>query len=1531
MGWIIPAVKGILIGIGSAATLGAAGTGAFALAIGAAVVVGGTIALTRLFEIEMPKVDTDRSRQATVKGTTEPYKIIYGETLVSGPIAFLGVAGAENQDLYHVIALAGHEVNDITDIYFDAERITDAQINGGSSAGGNVTAGRFGPQNSVTICVINKHLGTASQAADSMMVGSFSNWTSAYQGKGIAYIATKWKLNEDTQELWDKYMPRDIKAVVQGKKLYDPRLEYAAVSTYGQDITNASYIAYGDNPALCLLDYLLSTDYGMGISSSKIDWSAVVTAADGCDVSVSVPGGSESRFTCNGVLFGTDSHRTNIDKILNSMNGQLSYVNGTYVMRAGIYESPTLSLDENDLIGGLSIKTSLERGDRFNTIKGLFIDPDQSWKSSEFPKVQLADAVTRDNNEILETEVQFPMVNSSYQAQRLANKLIQLSDQQKVVTFPANLSAMRVAVGDRVQISIDELSWSNKIFQCLGWTFSEEGGINLTLREDSSTSYADPAVGEYSTITVNGDVIDAFRGIPSPSGLSATAGLKNIELDWVNPPNNKDFETIHVFASPNQNFSSAVKIGETDGTQFIHDASNGTDSVSPTDTRYYWVRAIRYVGTSDEARSNLEPNADPNTTVFATVGSIEWTDVENTALGIDIDLATDTISIDGVDTATSTMTGQEVAQSGIRQEIELDGGGIVMNVGGVIKTINKDSETDTTNGFFLGYNGTDYTFAVGDATESMIWDGTNLSVTGAITATSLTLGADAKADLLADLELTEEFYALNTINHSPLGNITFTPNFLNATANDGEITIAAGAIKAGPTTRTTSQQVIVTPYEGSTKPPYSGNHFYVIWGPSQAWALDTSARFQTSDTVTTDSGGTSAIFVAIYDEVNDQWAAVDNSNSTVNFTPDDTDYVIAIGTKTSTTGGIDSLKSIIVYADDPEADQTVNALNTGTTITGGGITMSSGGSIKGGQTGYDTGTGFFLGYDSAYKFSIGNSSGSKLTFDGTNLSVTGNITASSLNVATATVTGTFSAANISLDGTTLQDNGSGAIEVKDAGITTAKIGSSAMTPSKIALGAISEINPVTITGNVNRWGGYDESGNAVSVGTGITVQHNAGALEIINDDDRAIRSQGFEVDHNAIYVIRGSFKKDSADGTIYIGATQSTTQIDSDSDFADGVNGQTSINFDRWDKDRASTTATDNAYFAVKTATTSYVSFKVFLLGANVDIDDVPSHEPKAWTGFSSQGYPYLRLDSSAKYAGLRILNWGNSTTTTTLSMKDLSVLKMDSATVVAQNIFADNLAAITADLGTVTAGSLASNLITGDVNETYALSHIPPYQTVSVTSSLTTLLEPVIPAPATSKRNLVVANCSFTLSRTTGGDDEVGVGVLTFRRSKGETAFSIGTVAVAGTATSTHQEIKILGDKTNLIGSYGACDSNSSGTSGIDFLYIKSVYYDGTYTVLNLRTLTGTGSTTWTNGDTVYYSADAFFSSSVYVSWFTKQVSTYVIAGGSSQNIVIPTLSYLGPTTTATEIRFRAEVYTGSTNSTVYFDELSGYLGNVK
>lgn len=95
-------------------------------------------------------------------------------------------------------------------------------------------------------------------------------------------------------------------------------------------------------------------------------------------------------------------------------------------------------------------------------------------------------------------------------------------------------------------------------------------------------------------------------------------------------------------------------------------------------------------------------------------------------------------------------------------------------------------------------------------------------------------------------------------------------------------------------------------------------------------------------------------------------------------------------------------------------NQTQTGLIAGTTITGGGITLSSGGNIKGGQTNYDTGTGFFLGYSGAqYKFSIGNSAGNKLTWNGASLSVTGDINATSGTFSgTITASGTISGGTI---------------------------------------------------------------------------------------------------------------------------------------------------------------------------------------------------------------------------------------------------------------------------------------------------------------------------------------------------------------------------------------------------------------------------------------------------------------------------------------------------------------------------------------
>ena len=624
------AVVGALGVIGSAVTFGLAGYGALSTVVGLATVLGATAAIKGLMP-EIPQMDSDQARQSTVKGTVEPQKLVYGEALVSGPIFFVGLAGTENRELYHSIALTGHEVEDITEIYFDNEVITDNLID----FQGRVTSGTFGPIDGEYICNINRLYGTATQGADSLLQSAFpSKWTTAHKSPGISCITTQWVLTDGSQELWDRLKPQNIKALVKGKKdIYDPRLDTAA----GANPSSSTYQQYTTNPALCVANYLTDTKFGLSVPVSKIDWDAVEVAANACDVLVDIPGSqTQKRFTANGVLYGGDSHKANIDKLLSSMNGTLVYRNGVYTINAGIYQAPTENLTEDDLASSISVKTSVERGERFNTIRPIFADPTQNYKNVEAPEVQLTSAVSRDNNEVLIRDVQLPFTNNSFMAQRLAHKQIQLSDQQKVITFPCNLSGLRIDVGDRVTVTVSELNYSNKVFRCAAWSFSDtqDGVVNLTLLEDDAGSYADPSVGEYSTRSPAGVITPGFRGVPDPQNLSVTAGLKNVELNWTNPVNTSKFKEIVIYASPDSAWTNAVEIGRTLGTQFFHDASNGADPIAVGDERYYWIRAVAYgTGTGSFVESDRNPDNDTSI-ISATVGpnNPDYSDiVDNTA------------------------------------------------------------------------------------------------------------------------------------------------------------------------------------------------------------------------------------------------------------------------------------------------------------------------------------------------------------------------------------------------------------------------------------------------------------------------------------------------------------------------------------------------------------------------------------------------------------------------------------------------------------------------------------------------------------------------------------------------------------------------------------------------------------------------------------------------------------------------------------------------------------------------------------
>ncbi len=722
--------------------------------VGAATVVAGAVVAKKLIDniYAVPNLDSDASRQATVRGTVEPQKLIYGEALVSGPISFVGVAGDENRDLYHAIVLAGHRSTAITDIHFDDKVITNAQI----AANGQVTAGTFGPQSSVTICTIRKLLGTQT-TADSVLNAAFGTInTNEHIGTNLTYIVTKFTLTDDSQEIWDKYLPQNIKALVKGKKIYDPRQDStstyydASVGVATQRANDSSTWEWSENPVWCLVDYLTDDYFGMNIDLSRIDLAKAVDAADICDATVSIPSGTEKRFTCNGVVFGTATHKANINKLLSSMNGMLTYTNGKFVIRAGAFEAVAsgMTLNDDNLTGPAKLKTSFERNERFNTITGTFIDPSNNYKEMEFPKVQITSALTRDNNEELRSELKLSMTNSFYMAQRISHKLIQQSDLQKVLTFPTNLAGVNIAVGDRVSVTLSEFNYTNKTFVCLGWNLSESGagGVNLILREDDSASYADIAVGSYSTVTPSGGIAEGFFGVPDPQNLSATALVEGIELDWTNPTNMTHIISIEVFASPNSSWSSAVKIGETIGTQFLHDASNGVDPIADGDEQYYWVRARRFpTGTGTDAVSDRNPDSDTST-INATRGALGALAGQDTVGDGQIDdnaVGSDQIADDAV-------TADQIADGAVELTAFASGIQPVQVVSTLPSTAAQgDMAFLTTDNKLYRYDGTAWTVAVdgGDIVANSITAGQIAS--GAINTDELAANAVTAAKIQA--------------------------------------------------------------------------------------------------------------------------------------------------------------------------------------------------------------------------------------------------------------------------------------------------------------------------------------------------------------------------------------------------------------------------------------------------------------------------------------------------------------------------------------------------------------------------------------------------------------------------------------------------------------------------------------------------------------------------------------------------------------------------------------------------------------
>ena len=427
---------------------------------------GISMALTKRQKI--PTQATMLGRSQMVKQPITSRKIVYGRQKVSGTIIFMETS-TKSRYLHMIIAIAGNELNAISEIHFNDKQVT---IDGN----GFVTA----PSQFVDKAIVKTKLGTATQ--DHLDISSLGapSWTSTSTLNDTAFIYARLEYDPDA---FPNGIP-NISAIVEGKKLFDPR---------------TSTTAYSKNSALVLRDYLTSTDYGIGASSDEIDEASFIAAANICDENVSLAaGGTEKRYESHGVVDTANPPKQVIEEMLSAMAGTLTYSGGKFYVKAGAYSSPSDTLTEDDLRAGISIVTKPSRRDNFNAVKGVFL-PDETgnFQPTDYAPITSSTFETEDGSERVFSELDLTFTQSSSMAQRIAKIALYKSRQQLVISMPCKLTAFKHNIGDTVMVTLDRYGFSSKVFEVTNWSFANavdangnaELGVDLTLRELASSVY----------------------------------------------------------------------------------------------------------------------------------------------------------------------------------------------------------------------------------------------------------------------------------------------------------------------------------------------------------------------------------------------------------------------------------------------------------------------------------------------------------------------------------------------------------------------------------------------------------------------------------------------------------------------------------------------------------------------------------------------------------------------------------------------------------------------------------------------------------------------------------------------------------------------------------------------------------------------------------------------------------------------------------------------------------------------------------
>ena len=496
-----------------------------------------TIITTAISYLIAPKPKAPRfSSQDEAKGTlvnkdsnNNPIPIVYGKRQVGLTRVFVESSGADNQYLYVAGVLCeggGAGITAIDEVYVDDKLVTfDGSLTNGTLRGVSSADTNF-YKGGESLISIQGFFGLDNQSASSLL-DETTNWTSNHKLSGLAYVALRFKWNQDAFN----GLP-EVRVTVRGKKIYDPRLDTTKGGSGSHRQDDATTWAYSANSSLVLLDYLRNTRYGKGLPNDAFEtnYDSFKTSANTCDTQVTPYSGAVSDinlFETNAVIDSEKKVLENVRELLVPMRAIFNYTQGKYKVIIEGTGSSQLLLTKDNVVSEVKLQGE-SKSEKYNRVIGTFTNPEKDYQSDtvSYPPFndsaldvadQHATMLSDDNNTLLERSFDMLQVTSPYQAEEICENILKRSRNNLKAEVTVTSEALNLSIGDIVTATYDTAGFSVKPFRVMSLAINSDSTVTLGLEEHQDNFYTWEEKGEAPTI--------ADTLLPNPFSVSAPASV----------------------------------------------------------------------------------------------------------------------------------------------------------------------------------------------------------------------------------------------------------------------------------------------------------------------------------------------------------------------------------------------------------------------------------------------------------------------------------------------------------------------------------------------------------------------------------------------------------------------------------------------------------------------------------------------------------------------------------------------------------------------------------------------------------------------------------------------------------------------------------------------------------------------------------------------------------------------------------------------------------------------------------------------